>query len=178
MRGCVYDSVHHNEFGVLYRRDKIPFAITLYRCSFLEQLTNHILHNTIFYLCYLCGDIVYTHWYSQDWENGFVSNLPDDGKRKKPSFSSPFPMPDYITAAFTKSRPPFFMPSYWRRPDAGGIGGLRREPPWRKKRFDIMRQSAGCQKSRLLFTVALRLSYWTVMPWFTRTKKKRACRLG
>ena len=44
------------------------------------------------------------------------------------------------------SRPPFSMPSYRRRPDAGGIGGLRREPPWRKKRFDIMRQSAGCQK--------------------------------
>ena len=66
MRGCVYDSVHHNEFGVLYRRDKMPFAVTLYRCSFLEQLTNHVLHNTIFYLCYLCGDIVYTHWYSQD----------------------------------------------------------------------------------------------------------------
>ena len=33
--------------------------------------------------------------------------LPDDGKRKKPSFSSPFPMPDYITAVLNTSRPPF-----------------------------------------------------------------------
>lgn len=60
MRGCVYDSVHHNEFGVLYKRDKIPFAITLYRCSFLEQLTNHILHNTIFIYA-ICVGILFTH---------------------------------------------------------------------------------------------------------------------
>ena len=35
--------------------------------------------------------------------------LPDDGKRKKPSYSSPFPMPNRINGGFEKSRPPFFF---------------------------------------------------------------------
>ena len=36
--------------------------------------------------------------------------LPDDGKRKKAVVQQPFPLPDYITAALIKSRPPFSMP--------------------------------------------------------------------
>ena len=38
-------------------------------------------------------------------------HLPDDGKRKKPSFDRHYPCLFIAAAALNKSRPPFFMPS-------------------------------------------------------------------
>ena len=68
---------------------------------------------------------------------------PPDRERKKRCRAGCFrALNIHIPAAVLKynSRPPFSMPSYWRRPDAGGIGGPRREPPWSKERFDRIRR--------------------------------------
>ena len=42
------------------------------------------------------------------------------------------------------------MSSYWRHPDAIGIGGLRRELPWSQERFDINWREEHRQKSPCL----------------------------
>lgn len=60
----LYDSLYHNEFDVLYGRDKVSITITLYCCSFLKYPTVHILHNDFFPLYYLYGNFIYPHWYS------------------------------------------------------------------------------------------------------------------
>ena len=62
--GHLYDSLYHNEFDVLYGRDKVSITITLYCCSFLKYPTVHILHNDFFPLYYLYGNFIYPHWYS------------------------------------------------------------------------------------------------------------------
>ena len=89
------------------------------------------------------------------WLSAFFISIYDDnlprptGKEKNRCRAGCFrALNIHIPAAVLKhnSRPPFSMPSYWRRPDAGEIGGLRREPPWSKERFDKLRQATYCQK--------------------------------
>ena len=83
------------------------------------------------------------------WLSAFFISIYDDnllrptGKEKNRCRAGCFrALNIHIPAAVLKhySRPPFSLPSNWRRPDADGIGGLRREPPWSKERFDKFRR--------------------------------------